>query len=172
MEYNSELGSVAANYVPLTPLSFLARAARVYPDKVAVVYGPGRTTYAELLRRCRRLASALQRAGVRSGDTVAVLAPNVPALLEAHFAVPLAGAVLNAINTRLDAAAIGFILDHGGAKVLLADTEFAPLVRQTLDGTARKPMVIDVEDPLNEFTLQTNSPIIALKITLNLKLGF
>ena len=152
MEYNSELGSVAANYLPLTPLSFLARAARVYPDKVAVVYGPGRTTYAELLRRCRRLASALQRAGVRSGDTVAVLAPNVPALLEAHFAVPLAGAVLNAINTRLDAAAIGFILEHGGAKVLLADTEFARLVRQALDGKARKPLVIDVEDPLGPGT--------------------
>ena len=107
--YDQGLDPNSANHVALTTLSFLDRAAQVWPDKVAVIHGPYRTTYGDLGRRCRRLASALRRRGIGAGDTVSVLAPNIPALLEAHYGVPMAGAVLNAINARLDAATVGFI---------------------------------------------------------------
>jgi fatty-acyl-CoA synthase len=117
-----------ANFSALTPLGFLPRAAEAYPDKVAVVDGDRRYSYREFYDRCRRFADALRRRGIGRGDTVAVLAPNVPALLEAHYAVPMAGAVLNALNYRLDPGSIGFILRHGEAKLLLADREFAPTV--------------------------------------------
>ncbi len=137
----------SANYVPLSPLSFLERAAKVYPNKVAVVHDDWRITYAELYRRCRRLASALTRAGVGIGDTVAIMAPNVPALLEAHYGVPMAGGVLNTVNTRLDAPAIGFGLQHGGAKVLIADRDFSELVRGALKGLDAPPRVVDIVDP-------------------------
>src|SRR5215472_7833476 len=116
-----------ANFTALTPLGFLARAALVYPDKLAVIYGARRFTYREFYERCRRFADALRRRGIGQGDTVSVLAPNVPALLEAHFGVPMTGAVLNALNYRLDAGSIGFILGHGNAKLLIVDSEFAPL---------------------------------------------
>src|SRR5581483_1455178 len=105
----------------LSPLSFLQRAAQVWPDKIAVIHGPTRLRYRELAARARRLASALAQRGIGRGDTVAVMAPNIPPLLEAHFGVPLAGAVLNAINIRLDAAAVAFILEHSEAKILIAD---------------------------------------------------
>ena len=107
-----------ANFAALTPLSFLARAAAIYPDKLAVVHGERRFTYRKFDERCRSFADALRRRGIRPGDTVAVLAPNVPALIEAHYAVPMAGAVLNALNYRLDARSIAFILGHGNAKLL------------------------------------------------------
>ena len=136
-----------ANYVPLSPLTFLQRAAKVYPHKTAVVYDDRRTTYADLYRRCRRFASALSKAGVGLGDTVAVMAPNVPAMLEAHYAVPMVGGVLNTINTRLDAAAIGFGLKHSGARVLIADRDYAELVRGALQGMDAPPRVIDIVDP-------------------------
>ena len=110
--YDQDLGRGPANHVPLSPVSFLHRAARVFPDRAAIVHGERRITYAGMLTRCRRLASALARAGVGKGDTVAILAPNIPEMLEAHYAVPGLGAVLCPINTRLDAAAIGFILRH------------------------------------------------------------
>ena len=135
-----------ANYVPLSPLTFLQRAAAVYPNKVAVVYDDRRTTYAELYARCRRLASALVKAGVGLGDTVAVMAPNIPAMLEAHYGVPMAGAVLNTINTRLDAPAIGFGLQHGSAKVLLADRDYAELVRGALKTLKQPLLVVDIVD--------------------------
>ena len=135
-----------ANHVPLSPLTFLERAAKVYPHKVAVVYDDRRTPYVELYQRCRRLASALAKAGVGLGDTVAVMAPNVPAMLEAHYGVPMAGAVLNTINTRLDAPAIGFGLKHSGAKVLLADRDYAELVRGALQTLEAPPLVIDIVD--------------------------
>src|ERR1044071_8903400 len=109
-----------ANFTALTPLNFLARAATVYPDKLAVIHGDRRIPYREFYERCRRFADALRRRGIGPGDTVSVLAPNVPALLEAHYAVPMAGAVLNALNYRLDARAIALILDHGGARLLIA----------------------------------------------------
>src|SRR4029077_15907742 len=113
----------------LTPLGFLARTAAIYPEKLAVVHGERRFTYRQFEARCRRFADALKKRGIRPGDTVAVMAPNVPALLEAHYAVPMAGAVLNALNYRLDARSIAFILGHGNAKFLIADHELASIVK-------------------------------------------
>jgi fatty-acyl-CoA synthase len=136
-----------ANHVPLTPVSFLERSAAIWPNKVAVRHGVLAYTYREFEARCRRLASALARHGVRRGDTVAVLAPNVPALLEAHYAVPALGAVLNALNVRQDAATIAFCLKHGNAKVLVADGEFAALVKAALAQAPADLLVVDVDDP-------------------------
>jgi 3-(methylthio)propionyl---CoA ligase len=137
----------AANFAALTPLSFLTRAAAAYPGKVAVIDGDRRFSYGEFGERCRRFASALARRGIGAGDTVAVLAPNVPAMLEAHYAVPMTGAVLNALNYRLDAASIAFILGHGAAKLLLADREFGPLVTEALARFGKKLPVIEIADP-------------------------
>ncbi|HWH38200.1 MAG TPA: acyl-CoA synthetase [Usitatibacter sp.] len=137
-----------ANHAALTPVSFLARSAQVYPDKVAVIHGDRRITYRELEARARRFASMLARHGVGRGDTVAIMAPNVPAMLEAHFAVPGMGAVLNALNYRLDAATIAFCLEHGEAKVLLTDREFSPVVGEALKRSRRELLVIDIDDPL------------------------
>ena len=135
-----------ANYVPLSPLTFLERAAKLYPHKAAVVHDDWRITYEELYRRCKRLASALTNAGVGVGDTVAIIAPNVPALLEAHYGVPMCGGVLNTINTRLDGPAIAFGLKHGSAKVLIADRDYAKPVREALQGVDAPPLVIDIVD--------------------------
>ena len=146
--YDQGLDPNSANHVALTPLSFLDRAAQVWPDKVAVIHGPYRTTYGDLGRRCRRLASALRRRGIGAGDTVSVLAPNIPALLEAHYGVPMAGAVLNAINARLDAATVGFILSHSGAKAILVDRDCADVARAALEELEPKPLVVDIADPL------------------------
>jgi fatty-acyl-CoA synthase len=139
---------VPANYAPLTPLSFLVRSAAVFPRKTAVIHGDRRYTYAQFHARCRRLASALIRRGIRLGDTVAVMAPNVPEMLEAHYGVPMAGAVLNALNFRLDAKSIAFILEHGGAKLLITDREFSPTIAAALKLMKRPPPVIDIDDPL------------------------
>ncbi|MCK4866770.1 MAG: AMP-binding protein, partial [Alphaproteobacteria bacterium] len=144
--YNENLGRNDANFTPLTPLSLIRRAASVYPDRTAVIHGSRRFTWAETYARCRRLASVLSRRGVGKDDTVAVMAANVPAIFEAHFGVPMTGAVLNAINTRLDAATVAFILDHGEAKVLLTDREFAPIVKEALSLCEAKPLVIDIDD--------------------------
>src|ERR1051326_8136053 len=122
----------AANFAALTPLGFLSRAAATYPDKLAVIDGGRSFTYRQFYQRCCRFAEALRRQGIGPGDTVSVLAPNVPALLEAHYGVPMAGAVLNALKYRLDARAIAFILQHGAAKLLIADDEFAGLARDAL----------------------------------------
>ncbi|MEZ5590429.1 MAG: acyl-CoA synthetase [Gammaproteobacteria bacterium] len=149
-KYDTDLNPCAANHVPLSPLSLLRRAAAVYPDKIAVIHGAARYSYRQFEQRCRRLASALQRRGVGRGDTVAVIAPNVPALLEAHYGVPMLGAVLNALNYRLDAATIRFILEHGEARVLLTDREFSATVKQALAGMSQPPLVIDIDDPLYE----------------------
>jgi fatty-acyl-CoA synthase len=135
-----------ANHVPLSPIGFLERAAQVYPDKIAVIHGDRRIGYAELYRRCRRLASSLVKAGIARGDTVAVMAPNVPALLEAHYGVPMTGGILNAINTRLDSRTIAFVLRHGGAKVLIADRDHADVIRGALAGLELPPKVIDIVD--------------------------
>jgi len=148
--FERDLGRNPANFAALTPLSFLDRAAAVHPDKPAVVHGSRHYTYATFLARCRRLASALAGRGVGPGDTVAVMAPNVPALLEAHYGVPMAGAVLNALNYRLDAASIAFILQHGEAKVLIADREFSPVIGPALARLPHPPLVIDIDDPLCE----------------------
>ncbi len=145
-----DLPKTPANYVPLSPLSFLDRAARVHPHRVAVVHGAHRKTWAETAERCRRFASALARHGVGRGDVVAMMAPNTPPCFEAHFAVPMLGAVLNAMNTRLDAATIGYILGHSRAKVLVADREYAATVATALAEmpAAERPYVIDIDDPL------------------------
>ena len=148
--FDQALDRRAANYAPLTPLSFLAWAAHVYPGKPAVIHGDRVFTYAELDARCRRLASALARRGIGRGDCVAVMAPNVPALLEAHYGIPMAGAVLNALNYRLDARSIAFILEHGNARLLIADREFSPTVEEALRVLGRPIPVIDIDDPLYE----------------------
>src|SRR6516165_12086531 len=130
----------------LTPLVFLRRAAAVYPDRIAVIHGEARFTYRELYARCSRLADALCRRGIGRGDTVAVMAPNVPALLEAHYGVPMAGAVLNALNYRLDARSIAFILRHGEASLLIADREFAPTVKAALDEFGGPMPLVEIDD--------------------------
>ena len=145
--YALGLDKNAANYVPLSPLSYLQRSAGVYPDRVAIVYGTLRQTWAQTYERCRRVASALAAHGVGAGDTVAAMLPNVPAMFEAHFAVPMTGAVLNTLNTRLDGEAIAFMLQHGEAKVLLTDREFAPIVQKALALMGdRRPLVVEVDD--------------------------
>ena len=128
--YQQGLDQNPANYAPLTPISFLERAADVFPERTAVIHGGWRADYAELRRRARRLASALVGRGVGPGDTVALMLPNVPAMLDAHFAIPMAGAVINALNIRLEAETIAYILDHGEAKVLLTDPEFSGVIKR------------------------------------------
>ncbi|HKK85595.1 MAG TPA: AMP-binding protein, partial [Roseovarius sp.] len=137
----------AANFVPLTPLSHLKRARRLYPDQEAVVYKFIRRTYSEYYERCTRLASGLAKLGVAPGDVVATILPNLPPHAEAHFGVPACGAVLNAINTRLEADTIAYILDHGEAKALLVDPQFLPVLAdavEQMEGPA--PIVIEVAD--------------------------
>ena len=148
--FEQDLDRGPANYTPLSPLSFLAWAARVHPDKAAVIHGDRTFTYAELAARCRRLASALARRGIGRGDSVAIMAPNVPAMLEAHYGVPLAGAVLNPLNYRLDARSIAFILEHGEAKLLITDREFSSTIEEALRLLGRPIPVIDIDDPLYE----------------------
>ncbi|MEJ5991845.1 acyl-CoA synthetase [Ramlibacter sp. PS3R-8] len=148
--FDQDLPRNAANFTPISPLSFLERAAQVYPDKTAVVHGSLRRTWAQTYERCRRLASALQRAGLGKGDTVAAILPNTPPMVEAHFGVPMAGAVLNAMNTRLDPEAIAFMLDHGEARAVIVDPEFAGVMQKAIAMRkgSRPLLVIDVEDAL------------------------
>ena len=145
--YSIGLEKNPANFQPLTPLSFLARAAQVFPEHTAIAYGNQRLSYAAYFARCRQLASALAKRGVGEGDTVSVMLPNVPPMLEAHFGVPMLRAVLHAINTRLDAAIIAFMLDHAETKVLITDTEYAPVIKEALALAKNKPLVIDFADP-------------------------
>jgi fatty-acyl-CoA synthase len=142
-----ELPRTAANFQPLTPLTMLERAASVFPDRIAVIHGAMRTSYAEFYRRCRQLASALAARGISKNDTVAALLANTPAMLEAHYGVPMTGGVLNAINTRLDAASIAYMLEHGAAKILIADREFSATVSEALALLKHPPLVIDYDDP-------------------------
>jgi fatty-acyl-CoA synthase len=146
--YEVGLEKNAANYVPLTPIGFLVRSASVYPNRLAVAHGERRYNWREALERCRRLASALTARGIRRGDTVALMAPNIPEAFEAHYGVPMAGAVLNALNIRLDPGTIAFILEHGEAKVLITDTEFSPVIAEALAQLKRKPVVIDIVDAM------------------------
>ncbi|HYF06772.1 MAG TPA: AMP-binding protein, partial [Acetobacteraceae bacterium] len=147
-DYETGLDRNAANFQPLTPLLFLERAAQVFPDHLAVVHGSLRRNYRALRDQCVRLASALTRRGIGRGDTVAALLPNIPAMLECHYGVPMAGAVLNTINTRLDAATIAYILDHGEAKAVVVDKEFMPVLRLALTQCGVKPLVVEVDDAL------------------------
>jgi fatty-acyl-CoA synthase len=145
--YDRDLDKNPANHQPLTPLSFLERSARVFPDHPAILHGRIRRSYGEFYSRSRRLASALAKAGVGKNDTVAVICANTPAMLEAHYGVPMCGGVLNTLNTRLDAPIIAFSLDHGEAKVFIVDREFSNLAREALALAKVKPLVIDYDDP-------------------------
>jgi fatty-acyl-CoA synthase len=145
--YDQHLDKNAANYAPLTPLSFLERAAYVYPERLAVVHGAKRYSWKETYARCRRLGSALARRGIGAGDTVAAMLANTPEMYESHFGVPMAGAVLNTLNTRLDAEAIAFMLEHGEAKLLITDREFCGTIEAALGRIKRTIEVIDVDDP-------------------------
>jgi fatty-acyl-CoA synthase len=145
--YDIDLDRNPANFQPLTPLAFLQRCAEVFPDHPAIIHGALTRTYAQFYARARRLASALAKRGLSQGDTVAVMLANTPAMLEAHFGVPMAGAVLNTLNTRLDSGIIAFTLDHGNAKVLITDREFSKTVKEALALAKAKPLVIDYDDP-------------------------
>ncbi len=145
--YTKNLDKNPANFSPLSPLTFIERAAFVYPDRTAVVYGEIRRSWVQTYIRCKRLASALVNRGIAKGDTVAVMLPNVPAMVEAHFGVPMTGAVLNTLNIRLDADAIAFMLKHGEAKILLTDREFSQTIQAAVAQLEVKPLLIDVDDP-------------------------
>jgi fatty-acyl-CoA synthase len=148
--FDQDLPRHEANFTPLSPLSFIERAAEVYPQRLAVIHGDLRRNWSELYLRCRQLASALAKSGVGKGDTVAVMLPNTPPMVEAHFGVPMAGAVLNSMNTRLDAETVAFMLDHGEAKAVIVDPEFAGVMKKAIGlRKGRGPLlVVDVEDPL------------------------
>ena len=145
--YAQHLDKCAANFQPLSPLPFLERAAAIYPQRIAVIHGASQQTYTEFYGRTRRLASALSRRGIGPGDTVCVLLANTPPMLEAHYGVPMLGAVLNAMNTRLDAAVLAFQLDHAEAKVVIYDREFAPVMRAALASAKVRPLVVGYDDP-------------------------
>src|SRR5437660_8068533 len=144
--YDVDLDRNPANFQPLTPLTFLQRAAEVFPDRAAVVHAGESYSYADFYARSRQLASALAQKGIGRGDTVAVMLANTPAMLECHYGVPMTGGVLNTLNTRLDAAILAFTLDHGNAKVLITDREFAKTVKEALSLAKVKPLVIDYDD--------------------------
>ena len=145
--YDTDLDRNPANFQPLTPLSLLERAAAVFPDHPAIVHGSLRRSYAEFYARSRRLASALAARGIGRGDTVTVMLANTPAMLEAHYGVPMAGAVLNTLNTRLDAAILAFSFDHAETRVLITDREFSPVIKEALALAKTRPLVIDYDDP-------------------------
>jgi fatty-acyl-CoA synthase len=144
--YERDLDRNPANHQPLTPLTFLERAAKTFPDRVAIIHGARRLSYADFYERSKRLASALASRGIKKGDTVSAMMSNTPGMLEMHYGVPMAGAVLNTLNTRLDAAALAFMLEHGETKVLVTDREFAPVIKQALALAKVKPLVIDYDD--------------------------
>jgi fatty-acyl-CoA synthase len=161
--YTTGLDRNPANFQPLTPLSFLQRAAKVWPDHTAIIHGAMRVTYHDFYARSRRLASALHIRGIGKGDTVAVILANTPPMLEAHYGVPMLGAVLNTMNTRLDAATIAFQIDHGEAKFLIVDREFAPVAQAALRLSARQPVLVEYDDP--EFPHAPFSPDGAQPVT-------
>ena len=145
--YDTDLDRNPANYQPLTPLGFLQRAAAVFPSHTAIIHGASRRSYAEFYARARRLGSALARRGIKRGDTVSVFLANTPAMLECHYGVPMCKAVLNTLNTRLDAPIIAFSLDHADAKVVITDREFSKVMKEALTLCKAKPLVIDYDDP-------------------------
>ena len=146
--FETGLDRVAANHEVLSPVQFLHHSAAIFPQHTAVIHGEQAYSYAELEQRCLRLASALAGRDIGSGNTVSIIAPNIPVHLEAHFGVPMTGALLNSINIRLEASTIGFILDHGECDVLLVDAQFTEVAAAALENSSRKPLVIDLDDPL------------------------
>ena len=145
--YDQDLDKNPANYQPLTPLTFLERAAAVFPDQVAIIHGARRTTYRDFHARAKKLGSALAKRGIARGDTVAVMMANTPGMLEMHYGVPMTGGVLNTLNTRLDAPILAFSLDHGEAKIVITDREFSDVMKAALAQCKVKPLVIDYDDP-------------------------
>src|SRR5882724_2236349 len=145
--YDIDLDRNPANFQPLSPLPFLERAASVYPAHTAVIHGRLRRSYTELYARARKLASALAKRGIKRGDTVSVMLANTPAMVEAHYGVPMTQGVLNTLNTRLDAATIAFSLDHAETKILITDREFSKTTKEALALAKIKPLVIDYDDP-------------------------
>ena len=145
--FEHNLSRNCANYVPLSPLTFIERAASVYPNRTAIIHGQLRRSWRETYARCRGLAGALAAHGIGIGDTVAVMLPNTPPMVEAHFGIPMTGAVLNTLNTRLDPESIAFMLDHGEAKMVIVDREFSGVMKAALERCGRKPIVVDVDDP-------------------------
>jgi fatty-acyl-CoA synthase len=148
-KYRDGLEKVPANYQPLTPIHLLSRSALVYPERIAIVHGDRRITYKDFYANARRLASALTNYGVNPEDTVSIMAANIPAFLDAHFGVPMTGAVLNSLNTRLDAKALAFILDHAETDILLTDTAYSKVIKEALSISSRSPLIIDIDDPLS-----------------------
>ena len=145
-KYDLNLDKRPANHQPMTPLHFLLRAAETWPDRIAAIYGERRYSWRDYATRCRKLSAALIAAGVGKGDTVSIFAPNTLAMLEAQFGVPMSGAVLNCLNSRLDAAGVRFVLEHSEARVLFVDCQFAAIARDALTGLATPPLVIDIAD--------------------------
>ena len=144
--YNQNLDQNPANHQPLTPLTFLERAASVFPDQVAIIHGDLRQNYLNLYTRSVKLSSALNKAGIKRGDTVSALLPNTPAMLECHYGVPMSGAILHSINTRLDAAVISFQLNHAESKIMIVDSEYIALAKEALKHTKNKPKIIEYDD--------------------------
>jgi len=147
--YNTHLDKNPANYQALTPLSFLSRAASVFPQHTAIIHGSLRRNYADFYQRSRQLASSLSQNGISRGDTVSVMLANTPAMLECHYGVPMSGAVLHSINTRLDAAVVAFQIDHAEAKVVIVDSEIMPLMQKVLERTKVSPLLIEYNDEVS-----------------------
>ena len=145
-KYNQNLDKNEANFVPLTPLSFLERAKDIYPGYVGIVYEDRSYTWSEIYKRCIKFASALEKIGITEGDTVSVMACNTPEIFEAHYSVPMTGGILNTINIRLDAKTVSYILDHSEAKVLIVDRQFHAVVNKALETVKNKPLIIDIQD--------------------------
>lgn len=165
--FNLDLEKNKGNYAPLSPTSLIAWASDVYPERLAVIYNAHKQTWRETYKRCRQFASALRKLNVGYGDTVAIMAPNIPAMFEAHYGIPMSGAVINALNTRLDAGAIAFMLEHGGAKVLLVDREYRAVINEALTYLKKKPYLIDIVDP----SLPSMEPISGVEYEAFLKSG-
>jgi fatty-acyl-CoA synthase len=146
--YDTNLDRNPANHQPLTPLTYLSRSALIFPDHPAIVHGGLRRTYRDFYSRSRQLASALAKRGIGRGDTVSVMLANTPAMLECHYGVPMCKAVLNTLNTRLDAAILAFTLDHAETKVLIVDREFSPIIKEAVAQAKFKPLIIDYDDPV------------------------
>ena len=145
-KYEQNLDKNNANFIPLTPLSFLERAKDIYPNYEALIYEDRKYTWSEIYKRCTKFASALEKIGIGEGDTVSVMAFNTPEIFEAHYSIPMTGAILNTINSRLDAKTVAYIIDHSEAKVLIVDRQLHSVVEKALTLTKTKPVIIDIQD--------------------------
>ena len=152
-KYNQNLEKNLANFVPLTPLSFLERSKDIYPNYEALIYETKSYTWLEVYKRCTKFASALEKIGITEGDTVSVMACNTPEIFEAHYSVPMTGAILNTINIRLDAKTVSYILNHAEAKVLIVDRQFHAVVKKALETVDKKPIIIDIQDDFADQSL-------------------